>query len=128
MLFKPCLDAFFDQRVLRCNLASVVLVSLFLCKRFRRDGNSAGSDANVNCLAIFAGRGDFGRSMGLAGGRTVNQAGNFNPARCISLATFTISSSDGMISPDKLMATAFSSKAVCKIFPAGTITPRSMIS
>jgi hypothetical protein len=51
-----------------------------------------------------------------------------NSCRCISLAKFTISSSDGVISPESPMMSASTSRAVSMIFWAGTITPRSMTS
>ena len=50
------------------------------------------------------------------------------PRRSISAATFTISSSDGVISPDRPMMSASSASAVSRILAAGTITPRSMTS
>ena len=55
-------------------------------------------------------------------------SGSVRPLRSISRATWTISSSDGVISPLKPMMSTFSSIAVCKIFSHGTMTPRSMIS
>ncbi len=55
-------------------------------------------------------------------------SGSVSPRRCISLATLTISSSDGVISPDSPTASAPSATAVSRIFAAGTITPRSMTS
>ena len=50
------------------------------------------------------------------------------PRRSISRATNTISSSDGVISPDRPMMSTFCSIAVSRIFAAGTITPRSITS
>ena len=50
------------------------------------------------------------------------------PRRCISPATFTISSSDGVIRPDSPTMSACSAAAVSRILAAGTITPRSMTS
>ena len=50
------------------------------------------------------------------------------PRRCISTATVTISSSEGVIRPDRPMISAFSSSAVSRILAIGTITPRSMTS
>ena len=55
-------------------------------------------------------------------------SGSFSPRRCISAATETISSSDGVISPDSPTASAPSATAVSRIVAAGTITPRSMTS
>ncbi len=55
-------------------------------------------------------------------------SGNDIPRRCISLATDTISSSDGVISPDSPTTSAPSASAVSRIFAAGTITPRSITS
>lgn len=52
--------------------------------------------------------------------------GIFKPFLSISLATWIISSKDGVINPDKPMISAFSSIAVCKIFSHGVITPRSI--
>ena len=48
------------------------------------------------------------------------------PRRSISLATYTISSSDGVIRPLRPIMSAFSSSAVCRILSHGTITPRSI--
>ncbi len=56
------------------------------------------------------------------------RSGTWNPSRCISLATCTISSSDGVIKPDKPMMSAFSFLARFKISSHGTITPMSMTS
>ena len=50
------------------------------------------------------------------------------PSRSISDATWTISSSDGVISPDSPMMSALTSRAVSRIRAAGTITPRSITS
>ena len=55
-------------------------------------------------------------------------SGMVSPRRCISEATLTISSSDGVISPDSPTASAPISTAVSRIFWAGTITPRSITS
>ena len=55
-------------------------------------------------------------------------SGSFRPRRCISAATATISSSDGVIRPDSPTASAPSATAVSRIFAAGTITPRSITS
>ena len=52
--------------------------------------------------------------------------GIFKPCLSISLATWIISSKDGVIRPDKPMMSAFSSIAVCKIFSHGVMTPRSI--
>ena len=51
-----------------------------------------------------------------------------NPSRSISDATWTISSSEGVIRPERPIASAFLSRATARIFEAGVITPRSMIS
>ncbi len=48
------------------------------------------------------------------------------PRRCISVATFTISVSDGVMSPDNPTMSAFSLIAVSRISSAGAITPRSI--
>ena len=53
-------------------------------------------------------------------------SGILKPCLSISLATWIISSSDGVISPDKPMMFAFSAMAVCRIFSHGVITPRSI--
>jgi len=50
------------------------------------------------------------------------------PWRSISFATWLISSSDGVIRPDRPIMSAFSAIAVSRIFCAGTITPRSITS
>ncbi len=50
------------------------------------------------------------------------------PSRSISEATVTISSSDGVISPERPMMSTFSLRAVSRIFCVGTITPRSITS
>ena len=55
-------------------------------------------------------------------------SGIVNPRRVISFATSTISSSEGVIKPDRPMASAPSSMAVSRILSAGTITPRSWTS
>ena len=55
-------------------------------------------------------------------------SGKSKPLRCISLATYTISSNDGVIRPDKPIISTFSSFATCKILAHGTITPRSITS
>jgi hypothetical protein len=56
------------------------------------------------------------------------KSGIVKPSRCISPATCAISSSDGVISPDSPIASALCSRAVARIFCAGTITPRSTTS
>ncbi len=43
-------------------------------------------------------------------------SGSLNPSRSISRATWTISSSDGVISPLRPMMSAFCSRAVCENF------------
>ncbi len=55
-------------------------------------------------------------------------SGMSSPWRSISAAKLTISSSDGVISPDSPMTSASCSFAASRIFCAGTITPRSMTS
>ena len=55
-------------------------------------------------------------------------SGIVNPWRCISCATCTISSSDGVIRPDSPIMSADSARAVSRIRSAGTITPRSTTS
>ena len=55
-------------------------------------------------------------------------SGSVKPRRSISLATNTISSSDGVMSPLRPTMSTFSSIAVCRILSVGTITPRSMTS
>ena len=55
-------------------------------------------------------------------------SGISKPCRSISEARFTISSRDGVMSPDSPMTSAPSSLAVSRIFWAGTITPRSTTS
>jgi hypothetical protein len=55
-------------------------------------------------------------------------SGRVNPSRCISRATCTISSSDGVISPDRPTRSAERSRTAARIFSHGTITPRSMTS
>src|SRR6266568_3873785 len=54
--------------------------------------------------------------------------GTVKPWRSISEATWAISSSDGVINPLKPIMSAFLSRAVCRIFSQGVITPRSMTS
>ena len=51
-------------------------------------------------------------------------SGTVNPSRSISLATCAISSSEGVMSPDRPMTSAFSAFATSRIFCADTITPR----
>ena len=55
-------------------------------------------------------------------------SGIVKPWRCISAATLTISSRLGVISPDRPITSAPISRAVSRIFWAGTITPRSTTS
>ena len=55
-------------------------------------------------------------------------SGRKSPRRCISFATPTISSSDGVISPDSPIMSQLSLSAISRIFAVGTITPRSMTS
>ena len=55
-------------------------------------------------------------------------SGMSKPWRSISEAKLTISSRDGVISPDSPIRSASTSRAVSRIFCAGTITPRSMTS
>ena len=50
------------------------------------------------------------------------------PRRCISRATETISSSDGVIRPLSPTMSAFCSIAASRIFAPGTMTPRSITS
>jgi hypothetical protein len=50
------------------------------------------------------------------------------PRRFIWVATLTISSREGVISPDSPMAFAPCATAVSRILSAGTITPRSITS
>ena len=50
------------------------------------------------------------------------------PARCISSATVTISSSEGVMRPDRPIMSASFSFAASRIFDQGTMTPRSTIS
>jgi hypothetical protein len=50
------------------------------------------------------------------------------PSRSMSDATCTISSSEGVISPDRPTRSAPTSRAVSMIRVAGTITPRSITS
>ncbi|MNC91773.1 hypothetical protein D3C83_80870 [compost metagenome] len=50
------------------------------------------------------------------------------PSRSISRALCAISSSEGVISPDKPMMSHFSSRATSAIFFHGTITPRLITS
>ena len=55
-------------------------------------------------------------------------SGMSKPCRSISEARLTISSSDGVISPESPMMSAPSSLAASRIFCAGTMTPRSTTS
>ncbi|MNG35758.1 hypothetical protein D3C84_1225700 [compost metagenome] len=55
-------------------------------------------------------------------------SGMSKPWRSISLATVTISSSEGVISPDRPMTLALCSRAASRIFWVGVITPRSITS
>ena len=54
--------------------------------------------------------------------------GTAKPSLCISRATWTISSRDGVMSPDRPMMSAPFSRAVSRIRSEATITPRSMTS
>ena len=53
-------------------------------------------------------------------------SGVLMPARLSSRATVTISSSEGVIRPDRPMKSGFSSRALATIFSVGVITPRSV--
>ena len=53
-------------------------------------------------------------------------SGTVNPARSISAATVRISSSDGVMRPDRPIRSAPSARAVSRMRVQGTITPRSM--
>ena len=55
-------------------------------------------------------------------------SGMSRPWRSISEAKFTISSSEGVMSPESPMMSALCSLAASMIFCAGTMTPRSMTS
>ena len=55
-------------------------------------------------------------------------SGSSSSRRCISVATDTISSSEGVISPESPTASHPSSTAVLRIVSACTITPRSITS
>ena len=55
-------------------------------------------------------------------------SGSSSPRRSISFATCTISSSDGVIRPERPTTSAPSATAVSRIVSAGTITPRSITS
>jgi hypothetical protein len=55
-------------------------------------------------------------------------SGSLSPRRCISCATLTISSNDGVISPDRPTTSAPSATAVSRMTLACTITPRSITS
>ena len=55
-------------------------------------------------------------------------SGTEKPWRCISPATLTISSRDGVISPESPTRSASTSLAVARIFAPGTMTPRSITS
>ena len=54
--------------------------------------------------------------------------GIVQPVRLISFAACTISSSEGVMSPESPMASALLSSAAARIFSHGTMTPRSMTS
>ena len=54
--------------------------------------------------------------------------GIVKPWRCISRATWLISSSEGVISPETPIRSAFSALARSRMTCAGTITPRSITS
>ncbi len=56
------------------------------------------------------------------------RSGSSKPSRSISPATWRISSSDGVISPDSPMRSASTSRAVSRMRWTGTITPRSTTS
>jgi len=71
---------------------------------------------------------DLNGRMNPARRRATNEKRQIEPSRSISAATKHISSSEGVMRPDRPMASTFSSRAVAKILAAGTMTPRSMIS
>ncbi len=51
-----------------------------------------------------------------------------NPSRSISLAKCAISSSEGVMRPDRPTMSAFSFRAASRMRSAGTMTPRSITS
>ena len=53
-------------------------------------------------------------------------SGVLTPARFSSLATLTISSSEGVIRPDRPMKSGFRRRASDTILSVGVITPRSV--
>jgi hypothetical protein len=55
-------------------------------------------------------------------------SGSVKPRRFISLATCTISSSEGVMSPESPIASTFSASARRRISSAATMTPRSITS
>ncbi len=56
------------------------------------------------------------------------RSGSSIPRRSISFATWTISSREGVIRPERPTMSQSSSSAVSRIRSAGTMTPRSMTS
>ena len=72
-------------------------------------------------------RSDLDRRVFVAGGRATDQERHFISSRCISLATWTISSRLGVISPERPMMSTPVPRRL-QDFLAGTMTPKSMTS
>ena len=88
--------------------------------------DAAGSVLDVNDQILIRRR-DLDRRMVDGSRGPSDQKGRSKPCRSISLATLTISSRDGVISPLNPIMSAFSARAASRILAHGTITPRSMI-
>ena len=115
-----------DLDVVRAHALAVAwAIGLRHQARHHADGPAGVRDVD-GLAAHIVGR-DLHRGMHAAGGGAADQQRHTgSPSRSISAATWHISSSEGVISPDRPMMSAFSRLAVSRIFCAGTITPRSI--
>ena len=96
-------------------------------QQFRHHAHGLGGVIDMDhAMLVF--RRDLQRGVLFRGGRPADQQRQSKPCRFISAATSTIRSSDGVISPESPMISAFSSFARARISSVGTITPMSTTS
>ncbi len=94
----------------------------------RNDADGAAGVGDVDGLALVVTRVDLDRRVDAAGGRAADQQRNIE-----TLALHLCGHVDHFIErrrdqPERPMILTFSALAVSRIFAAGTMTPRSMIS